>query len=152
VLDLFNELRAIVAALDGAGVAYALAGGLAVSIYSVPRATQDIDLLIAMSDLEGTVAAVRDLGFRVAGRAMRVASGRLEIQRLIKIDGADVLPLDLLLPLDQELAGILATRAEISWEETALWIVTVPGLRSLKRLRGSAQDRADLEALGPESP
>ena len=151
MLDLTLELRAIVVALEGAGVAYALAGGLAVSIYATPRATQDIDLLIAVSDVERTVAAVRDLGFRVAAPAMRVASGRMEIQRLIKIDGTDVLPLDLLLPRDSELAGILAERTHVTWEGTALWIVTLPGLRGLKRLRDSAQDRADLEALGPES-
>ena len=150
MLDLTQELRAIVAALDGAAVTYALAGGLAVSIYAVPRATQDIDLLIAVSDLDRTVAAMRDLGFRVAGPTMPVAGGRMEIQRLIKIEGTDVLPLDLLLPRDSELAGILAERTHVTWEGTALSIVTLPGLRSLKRLRDSAQDRADLEALGPE--
>jgi hypothetical protein len=152
VLDLFDELRAIVAALDGASVAYALAGGLAVSIYAAPRATQDIDLLIAVPDLERAMSAVRDLGFRVAGRPMQVSGGRMEIQRLIKIEGTDLLPLDLLLPRDTQLADILATRTRIAWEGTPLWIVTIPGLRSLKRLRDSAQDRADLEALGPDSP
>jgi hypothetical protein len=152
VLDLFDELRAIVAALDGANVAYALAGGLAVSIYAIPRATQDIDLLIAVPDLERAISAVRDLGFRVAGRPMQVAGGRMEIRRLIKIEGTDLLPLDLLLPRDAQLADILATRMQITWEGTPLWIVTIPGLRSLKRLRDSAQDRADLEALGPDSP
>jgi hypothetical protein len=152
VLDLAHELRSIVAALDRADVAYALAGGLAVSIYAAPRATQDIDLLIAVRDLDRAVTAVRDLGFRVAGRPMRVAAGRMEIQRLIKIDGTDLLPLDLLLALDPELTGILAERSQVTWEGTALWIVTIPGLRSLKQLRDSAQDRADLDALGPESP
>src|SRR5207244_2377054 len=122
------------------------------SIYAVPRATQDIDLLLAVSDLERAMASVHDLGFHVAGRPMGVAGGRMEIQRLIKIEGTDVLPLDLLLPLDAELAEILAARTEVTWEGTRLWIVTLPGLRTLKRLRGSAQDRADLEALGPESP
>ena len=152
MLDLAHELRAIVAALDGAGVAYALAGGLAVSIYAAPRATQDIDLLMAVPDLDRATTAVRNLGYRIAGHPMRVAGGRMDIQRLVKIDGTDLLPLDLLLPLDTELAGILATRTEVTWEGTALWVVTIPGLRSLKRLRNSAQDRADLEALGPESP
>jgi hypothetical protein len=41
VFDLARELRDVAAALDRAGVAYALAGGLAVSIYAAPRATQD---------------------------------------------------------------------------------------------------------------
>ena len=152
MLDLTRELRAIVTAFDAAGVAYALAGGLAVSIYAAPRATQDIDVLIAIPDLDRAISAVRDLGFRVAGRPMSVAGGRMEIQRLIKIEGADLLPLDLLAPFDRELTDILAARAEISWEETRLSIVTLAGLRRLKRLRGSAQDRADLEALGPDSP
>ena len=73
-------------------------------------------------------------------------------QRLIKIDGSDVLPVDLLLPLEPHLVQILAGRVEIPWEGTRLSIVSVTGLRTLKRLRGSAQDLADLEALGPEEP
>ena len=63
-----------------------------------------------------------------------------------------MLPLDLLLPLELHLGQILAGRVEIPWEGTRLSIVTVTGLRILKRLRGSAQDLADLEALGPEGP
>ena len=152
MLDLTQELREIVSALDTARATYALAGGLAVSIYSTPRATQDIDLLVAVSDVDRVTAALQPLGFRVAGRPMRVAGGRMDIQRLIKIDGRDLLPLDLLLPLDPEIADILAACTEITWEGTRLRIVTLAGLRGLKRLRGSAQDRADLEALGPDSP
>jgi hypothetical protein len=152
MLDLTHELRGIIGALEAAGAVYALAGGLAVSIYATPRATQDIDLLLAVADLDRAIVLLQDLGFRVAGRPMTVAGGRLEIQRLVKFDGPDLLPVDLLLPRDPELVGVLAARRDIAWEGTRLWIVTVPGLRTLKRLRGSAQDRADLEALGPESP
>jgi aminoglycoside-2''-adenylyltransferase len=152
VLDLIRELRDVAAALNAAGVTYALAGGLAVSLYTAPRATQDIDFLLAAADVDRVVVALQPLGFRTAGRPMRVASGRMDIQRLIKIDGADVLPLDLLLPLDHELTGILGERAKIIWQGTTLSIVTLSGLRTLKRLRGSAQDRADLDALGPDSP
>jgi hypothetical protein len=152
MLDLTHELRGIISALEAAGAVYALVGGLAVSIYSTPRATQDIDLLLAVADVDRVTAVLRDLGFRVAGRPMTVAAGRMEIQRLIKIDGTDLLPVDLLLPLDPQLVSILTTRTEIAWEGTRLWIVTLDGLRTLKRLRGSAQDRADLEALGPDSP
>lgn len=152
MLDLAQELRGILGALEAAGAEYALAGGLAVSIYSTPRATQDIALLLAVSDVDRVTALLRDLGFRLAGRPMTVAGGRLDIQRLIKIDGTDVLPVDLLLPLDPELVGILGARTDIAWEGRRLWIVPLAGLRALKRLRGSAQDRADLEALGPDSP
>ena len=149
-MDLYEELRRVVEALDQAGVTYAVAGGLAVSIYTSPRATEDIDLLLPRGDLDRSVAVMGELGFRLAGPPMRVAGGRLEIQRLIKIAGRDLLPLDLLMPIGPDLAGILGDRRAVPWEDARIWIVSVEGLRTLKRLRGSTQDRADLEALGPD--
>jgi len=150
MLDLFAELRRVIEALDAAGVPYALVGGLAVSIYATPRATEDIDLLIAPDDLPKTTAALQGIGFRSAGRPMRVAAGRLEIQRLTRIDGADLLPLDLLMPLDPELARAVSDRTAPTLEGRRLSVIGLAGLRALKRLRGSTQDRADLEALGEE--
>ncbi|OGK80578.1 MAG: hypothetical protein A2X52_03325 [Candidatus Rokubacteria bacterium GWC2_70_16] len=150
MLDLYAELRAIVHCLDSAGIPHALAGGLAVSIYATPRATEDVDLLLSRDHLERACAGLESLGFRRAGAPMRVAAGRLEIQRLIKIAGVDLLPVDLLLPNDPPLAALLEDRQAVAWEGQRLWLVSPSGLRTLKRLRGSAQDRADLEALGPE--
>ncbi|MBI2162308.1 MAG: nucleotidyltransferase family protein [Candidatus Rokubacteria bacterium] len=150
MLDLYAELRRIVEALDAAGIAYALAGGLAVSIHTTPRATEDIDILIARADLDPVVRALQPAGFRPAGRPMQVAAGRLEIQRLTKINGADLLPLDLLMPNEPALAALLPDRTSLTLEGHPVWVVGLGALRTLKRLRGSALDRADLEALGPE--
>jgi hypothetical protein len=151
MLDLYAELRRIVEALDVAGVAYALAGGLAVSIYTAPRATEDVDLLVARDDVARAVETIEALGFTGAGRPMRVAGARLEIHRLIKIAGSDLLPIDLVVPVDPNLEHLLADRASVEWEGQRVWIVGLAGLRELKRLRGSPQDRADLEALGPDA-
>jgi len=140
-----------VRALDTAEIAYALVGGLAVSIYAAPRATEDVDILLARDDLARAMEGLTPLGFRRAGAPMSVAGGRLDIQRLIKIDGTDLIPLDLLVPNDAALATLLANRQTMPWQEGRLSVVSLEGLRILKRLRGSAQDRADLEALGPES-
>ena len=149
-LDLQAELRGIVQALDAAGIAYALVGGLAVSIYTTPRATEDVDILLARGDLSRAVDRLARLGFRRAGAPMSVAGGRLDIQRLIKIEGTDLVPLDLRVPNDAGLASVLTDRQSVEWQEGRLSIASLAGLRALKRLRGSAQDRADLEALGPE--
>jgi hypothetical protein len=81
---------------------------------------------------------------------MRVAAGRLEIQRLTRIEGADLLPLDLLMPLDPELARAVSDRTTPVIEGRRLSVIGLAGLRALKRLRGSTLDRADLEALGEE--
>src|SRR5205809_6952307 len=111
-LDLHAEMRGIVTALDAAGIAYALVGGLAVSIYAAPRATEDVDLLIGREQLLPAVESLTSLGFRRAGAPMSVAGGRLEIQRLIKIDGSDLVPVDLLIPNDPVLRrSWLAERA-----------------------------------------
>jgi len=150
-LDLHDELRGIVKALNATGIPYALVGGLAVSIYAQPRATEDVDLLMAREDLARTVERLESLGFCQAEKPMSVAGGRLDIQRLIKIDGTDLVPVDLLVPNQPALAALLADRNAIAWEGERLSIVSLPGLRILKQLRGSAQDVADLEALGAES-
>ena len=60
------------------------------------------------------------------------------------------LPLDLLLADSPPLHDALTARQELDWGGGPLWIVSIEGLRALKRLRGSAQDLADLEALAPE--
>ena len=150
-LDLHDELRGIVKALNAEGIPYAVVGSLAVSIYAQPRATESVDLLLAREDLARAVERLESLGFRRAGTPMSVAGGRLDIQRLIKIDGIDLFPVDLLVPNDPVLAALLTDRNAIAWEEERLSIMSLAGLQILKQLRGSAQDVADLEALGPES-
>lgn len=114
------------ATLDAGGIAYALAGGLAVSIYAAPRATEDVDLLLGREQLVAAVERLASLGFRRAGGPMSVAGGRLEIQRLIKIDGSDLVPVDLLIANDPALAAILAGREGILWEGGRLSIVAWP--------------------------
>lgn len=130
MLDLYAELRRIVD--------------------TTPRATEDIDILIARADLDRVVRALQPAGFRTAGRPMQVAAGRLEIQRLTKIDGVDLLPLDLPMAVDPTLATLLTDRTSLALEGHPVWVIGLGALRTLKRLRGSALDRADLEALGPE--
>ena len=152
MLDLREELRGIIEALDRAGISYALAGGLAVSLYAVPRATEDIDLAIAVRDRDAALRAVAPLGYRWSGRPIPVARGRLSIQRVIKIEGTDLVPLDFLMAVDPEIAEWLADRVAMEWNERRVYVVSRRSLRALKRLRGSPQDLADLHALGPEDP
>jgi hypothetical protein len=149
-MDLYDELRRSVEALNAGGVRYALVGGLAVSIYAAPRATEDIDLLLGSADLDAAVAVLENLGFRRAGAPIDVARGRIRIHRLLKIDGADLVSIDLLVAQDIEIARMLDERIMIDWDGHPTAVVSVSGLRALKKLRGSPQDLADLDALGPE--
>jgi hypothetical protein len=149
---LYEELRAICSALDGAGVTYALVGGLAVSIYATPRATKDIDILLAPEDLERLGVTLRPLGYEDLAAPMTFAGGRITIRRFTKLSGTEFLALDVLLPRDPALQQILSRRQVAGGEANRLWIAPVDGLIELKRLRGSPQDLADIAALtGAES-
>ena len=150
MLNLEDELRQVVDALEAGGIPYAIAGGVAVSIYTTPRATEDIDLLISADDLDRALVNLQVLGFRRAGPPMALAEGRFRIQRLTKVAGSDLLPLDLLLADSSPLEEALRTRQRLDWGAQHVWVVSIESLRALKRLRGSPQDLADLETLGPE--
>lgn len=152
MLDLYDELRAIARALDGAQIPYALIGGIAVSIYATPRATEDVDLLVGPEDVPRCTAVLDSLGYRdLAGsRPMVFAGGRVTIHRLTKLAGEDFMVLDLLLASDPDLRDILVRRVASGDEEHRLWLAPVDGLRYLKRIRGSPQDLADLAALGED--
>jgi len=150
MLNLEEELRQVIEALEAGSIPYAIAGGVAVSIYTTPRATEDIDLVIRAADLDRALPVLGALGFQRGGPPMAVAQGRLRIQRLTKIAGSDLLPLDLLLADSPQLEEVLRARQQLDWGGKRLWIVSIEGLRALKRLRASPQDLADLEALGPE--
>jgi hypothetical protein len=145
VLDLEDELAALVDALNRDGIEYALCGGLALAVHGAPRATIDIDLLVP----EAEVARVREradaLGFRIPARPMRFPSIRIE--RVTKIDqDGETLMLDLLV-LTPELDDVWRGREVHVWKGLDLPLVSRDGLVKLKMLRASAQDLADIERL-----
>src|SRR6185436_1939977 len=98
MLDLFEELRAVIARLDEEGIPYALCGGLAMAVHGYPRATVDIDIVVEAADLARVEAAVRPLGFTIPAIPMTFRGGAVEIRRLSKVHASgQVLSLDVLL-------------------------------------------------------
>lgn len=84
-LDLFDELKALIRALDANAVDHAVIGALAVAIHGAPRATTDIDLLIDEANLERGLAVARERGFTEA-TPMQFRDGT-EMRRASKISG-----------------------------------------------------------------
>lgn len=54
-MDLYEEMKKVIVALETAGVPYALCGGLAMALHRFPRATMDIGL---MADRIRTISSV----------------------------------------------------------------------------------------------
>jgi hypothetical protein len=148
VLELFDELRSLIGELTRRQVDYALCGGLAMAVYGTPRATVDIDLLVPGEALEEAVDAARQRGYTTEAAPMSFGDGAIRIRRLTKIDpeSEDVLTLDLLVVTPQT-ADVWASRRQVEWDDGTLWVVSRKGLTTLKRMRGSHQDLADIERL-----
>jgi hypothetical protein len=148
--DLIDELATVIEAMEDASLPYAICGGLALGILGYPRATVDIDVLIAPEDVDRAKAAVGRVGFDVPARQMvfGLRSGkRREVQRVSKLDASGaMLTLDLLLA-GEELVEVYRTRMQAPWRGKMIWIVTREGLATMKRLAGRPRDLADVAML-----
>jgi len=148
MLDLYEELKALIRKLDGARVDYALCGALALAVYGILRATVGMDILIPAESLGEAKSLAGGLGYKVEADPMTFAGGAIEIRRLSKIDseGGDLLTLDFLL-VTPAIRHVWDTRHQLMWEGESLWVVSREGLIALKSLRRSGQDLDDIKRL-----
>jgi len=148
MLDLYDEFASLVAALEATSADYAICGGMAMAIHGFARATVDVDLLVPPSAVVRVLASAHGLGYTIPADPMNFANGAVDIRRVTKIDAVshDLLSLDLLL-VTPAIEQVWNERVRVRWDRGELWVVSRRGLASLKRLRGSGQDRDDIERL-----
>lgn len=145
---LLEEFKSITKALNEAGVDYAVCGGWAMAIHGLPRATIDIDLMIAAGDLDRVWELAKENGYDVEGLPLHFADGAIEIRRISKVDPAEerLFTLDLLL-VTPELEEVWSNRERVEWEEGTTSVVSRQGLVRLKQISGRPQDLVDIENL-----
>ena len=148
MLSLYDELKGLTLALTASGIEYAVCGGLAMAIHTLPRATVDMDLLVLTDDLDQVLQIARARGYTLSAKPMTFAQGKVEMHRVSKLDPdiGDVLILDLLM-VTPELRPVWEDRQEILWEGETLQVVSREGLIALKTLRLSGQDIDDIKRL-----
>lgn len=148
MLDLLEEFRALVGALEAEAVEFAVCGGLAVAVHARPRATLDIDLLLPASQVDRARAVATCLGYAIDAGRLVVRDRVVEMYRLSKPDPetGDLLSLDLLV-VTPALAAVWAGRERVAWAHGTLPVVSRAGLVAMKRLRGSGQDLDDIRVL-----
>jgi len=143
---LFQELEQLLRALEENKISYALCGGLALAVHGIPRATVDIDLLIQPEDWERLRAAAAKLGYTLPANPMSLGQGKVEIRRVSKIHGQEVLTLDALL-VTPALKGIWSARQSLPWQNGEVTVLSRGGLIELKKISGRPQDLADIARL-----
>lgn len=148
MLDLLDEFRSILSALDTDDVEYAVCGGLAVAIHARPRATVDVDLLVPRGEVERAKDAIRIQGYTIESGPMVLRKDVVELHRLSKPDPetGDLLSVDLII-VTPKLEAAWETRERVRWEYGEVPVVSRSGLVLMKRLRGSGQDLDDIRIL-----
>ncbi len=151
MLDLYQELRSLIARLNEERIDYVLCGGLALAVYGISRATIDIDLLIHRESLARAMALAHGLEFSIKAKPMTFAGETIEIHRVSKPDPdtGDLLSLDFLV-VTPGIQEVWNQRELRDWEEGEFWVVSRQGLIQLKNLRKSGQDLDDIRKLKTE--
>jgi len=143
--DIYDEFKKVINILNRERIPYALAGGLAVSILTKPRATEDIDLLILPRDWEECCRVLADLGYEEVAYPMHFQN--ITIKRLTKIIDDDYIVIAFVLVINEFWETIWEERQQISFEEMPLWIISPKALIKMKELRKSYKDLSDIEEL-----
>jgi hypothetical protein len=144
-LNLFEEAVGLLTDLERRGIPYAVAGAVALAIHGVPRATTDLDLLVDPRDLDALLGVARARQFGIEALPMRFSDG-MEVRRMTKVDGAEMLTLDLLL-VNPNLEPVWTSRERIPTERGEFWVVSRQGLIQMKAWAGREQDLADIVRL-----
>ena len=136
-----QQLAQLLEVLNGAGVSYALIGGLALSPHGVIRGTTDVDLLLDAADSDAVDAAFVKLGYDCLHRSVDAGNYARNDQRV-----------DLLYAHRPIARRLLATAAGHLTPFGHLRVISAEGLIGLKvqalvNNPRRTQDLADIRAL-----
>ncbi len=145
-MTLYGELRSVLAALDQAGVGYALVGGLAVAVWGAPRATKDIDLLVQPESLARAKAALRACGFTLEALPIEFKDGTT-LQRVNKVDKEGSLTTVDFMLVNPNLAPAWESRIRLPFADGEVVVVAREALIAMKALAARPQDVADIQNL-----
>jgi hypothetical protein len=134
-------------ALDSAAVPYAVIGGCARNAYAEPRATKDVDLVVA-GDLTSYAAVEQALQLGGFTRASGVQAPDDSVPDLVLYRDARGRRVDVLFAKTEFERSALARREwRSSFESIRLPIVTPEDLVVYKLIAGRTQDWADVEQV-----
>lgn len=146
---LIEELARLVEVFNLHKIDFALCGGLAVAAHGLVRATQDIDFLIREESLDAAYKAAAEVGYDIRGLDISFKERTVEIRRVSKVVGEDVMSLDLLL-VTPHVEDVWETKEAIDFIGQSLFVVSRAGLIRMKQQAGRPQDLADIDRLENE--
>jgi hypothetical protein len=146
-MNVFDEFLTIATELEKHRVDYALVGGVALAFHSIPRMTQDIDLLISEASADQVEAILVALGYFESASPWPFRNTNITLRRFMKVAGTRHLFVDVMIGNDPEHKQIIDRALAAESSQATVKVAAKDDLIWLKRQRNSLQDQADIESL-----
>jgi predicted nucleotidyltransferase len=143
---MYPDFLELLRVLERHRVAYALIGGYAVGIHAEPRATKDLDIVVAptLKNAKALLKALREFGAPIDN----LSEQDLVKPGLLYVFGIPPLRVDILNRLKGVDVSQLIKRAKsIKLGRTTLRVIDIDDLIHVKTLAGRPQDRVDVKML-----
>ena len=153
-MSLDHDLFALARAFEEARIRFAVAGGFAMALHGVVRATEDLDLVVVPDHVEGARQALRVNGYVNENEPWTTRDGWWTFHRFWKAaPGEDLVRVvDLMVPGCPDARAVLESAQAIEVGGRSLPVVSRASLRGMKSARGSRKDLSDLEQLDDDGP
>jgi hypothetical protein len=141
---LIRALKEVCRFLDDTGTEYILVGGLAVGIWATPRATVDLDFLVAIrkEDHPALIQRLEQSDKFIFIHKQPMVFQKVSILRAMLKENADV-SVDFLLIDDEFKAHAISRKVSARLTDFSVNIATAEDLILLKLLSGREQDKLD---------
>lgn len=145
---LIQSLKQLCLFLDSISVEYMLVGGLAVGIWSQPRATVDIDFLISVKtdDFNILRQKLKESNKFIFIHNEPITFQKVSFLRATLKDNPDI-SIDLLFSDDAFKTEALKRKEAVKVDDFSIYISTAEDLVLLKLLSSRGQDRLDAEKI-----
>jgi len=147
-LELPNDFKEFLRLLRARGVEYLVVGGWAVIYHGYPRATDDLDIWIAVSptNAERIVSVFREFGFDAPELSTDLF---LKDDSLVRI-GVEPVRIEVMTSISGvNFEDCYSRRLETELNEEPVSLINLRHLRQNKKASGRLKDLSDLENLPP---
>ena len=153
---LINTLTKVADILNDINASYCLIGGLAVSMLSKPRATEDVDFLILLKDEEHKKILTEELekNFTLIQNKKPFSLKNIRIWRIILKDNKskdyDFTILDFILAENENYTKALNDPLKIKINNVSINVINIENLIMIKELSARKIDLIDVQELKKE--
>ncbi|HVT89375.1 MAG TPA: DUF6036 family nucleotidyltransferase [Tepidisphaeraceae bacterium] len=149
-VNLYPDFKELLKSLNSAKVEYLVLGGYAAIYYGYRRATDDLDIWIAV-DPENARKVSKVLTDFGGFPATKVKPSLLQTKGKVFIFGREPIRVDILTsPSGLDFESAYSRRKVVNWDGIKVSLISFEDLKTNKRASGRAKDIADLENLPPK--